>query len=266
MGLILKDGINLDLIKTALLAFLSIGILLFLINYLPFLKAIFPNYSFQFGGLIGNTSFVGIPIASALINSGYLPNDAINLSVGFDLGTTLFAWIFGPIFLQDTINKYELLNAKGLLKALLSSPASKGIIGVLLAYLFGIEKELGILLSIPTTIVLSLAILVVGSRLGMIINDNNKINEINNQIKSSIVLKLFILPMVIFCVGKLLNFSHYQTTATVIQAATPTAISTILMAEAYKINQRIAATILFTTTLISILTIPLFANLIFISQ
>jgi len=37
----------------------------------------------------------------------------------------------------------------------------------------------------------------------------------------------------------------------------PTAISTILMAEAYGVKQKIASKILFTTTLISIITIPL---------
>ena len=256
MGLILKYGIDISLVRTALLAFSSIGILISLINILPFLKGILPSYSLQFGGLIGNTSFLGIPIASALINSGVLTNDAYNISIGFDLGTTLFAWIFGPFFLQERITQYKFLNLKELIKALLSSPASKGIIGVLFAYLFGLEKDFGTLLTVPTTIVLSLAILVVGSRLGIITNNKNKIIDFNNHIKSSIILKLIIFPLVIFFVGKLLNFSSYQTTATVIQAATPTAISTILMAEAYKINQSIASTILFTTTLTSIITIP----------
>ena len=52
----------------------------------------------------------------------------------------------------------------------------------------------------------------------------------------------------------------------VLQAGTPSAVSTILMAEAYKTNQKIAATILFTTTLISIITIPILANMINFSQ
>ena len=45
--------------------------------------------------------------------------------------------------------------------------------------------------------------------------------------------------------------------AVILQAGTPTAISTILMAEAYGVKQKIASKILFTTTLISIITIPL---------
>ena len=89
MGLLLKEGIDIDLIKTALISFFSIGFLIFLINYLPILKTKLPNYSIQLSGLIGNTSFLGITIAIAL-----LPTNTINLTIGFDLGTTLFAWIF----------------------------------------------------------------------------------------------------------------------------------------------------------------------------
>ena len=164
MGLLLKEGIDLDLIKTALIAFFSIGFLIVSINYLSFLKKLLPNYSLQLAGLIGNTSFLGIPIALAL-----LPTSTINFTIGFDLGTTLFAWIFGPFFLQNktTSNNTE-LNFKELLKAILNSPASRGIIGVLITYLFGTENVLGDYLWIPARIVIILAIVIVGTRLGTV--------------------------------------------------------------------------------------------------
>ena len=63
-----------------------------------------------------------------------------------------------------------------------------------------------------------------------------------------------------------MGFDLNETSAVVLQAGTPSAVSTILMAEAYKTNQKIAATILFTTTLISIITIPILANLVNSSQ
>ena len=75
MGLLLKEGIDLDLIKTALIAFLSIGFLIVLINSLSIFKTRLPNYSLQLAGLIGNTSFLGIPIALAL-----LPTSTINFT------------------------------------------------------------------------------------------------------------------------------------------------------------------------------------------
>ena len=252
MGLLLKEGIDLNLIKSAFLAFSTIGFLIVLVNTFPIFKNRLPNYTLQLAGLIGNTSFLGIPIAMAL-----LPSKTINFTIGFDLGTTLFAWIFGPFFLQEKSLDNNIPNIKGLLNALINSPASRGIIGVLLAYIFQIDEILGNFLWIPARIVIALAIIIVGTRLGLITNQKGKFFDLDEEIKFSILLKLFILPFIIFLVSRLLNFDFNQSAAVILQAGTPTAISTILMAEAYRIKQKIASKILFTTTLISIVTIPL---------
>ena len=252
MGLLLKEGIDINLIKSAFLAFSVIGFLITLINLIPIFNKRLPNYTLQLAGLIGNTSFLGIPIALAL-----LPSTTINFTIGFDLGTTLFAWIFGPFFLQEKSKSNNIPNIKGLLNALVNSPASRGIIGVLLAYLFQIDEILGDFLWIPARIVIALAIIIVGTRLGIITNLKGKVSDLNEEIKFSILLKLFIFPFIIFLVCKSLNFNFYQSSAVILQAGTPTAISTILMAEAYGIKQQTASKILFTTTLISIITIPL---------
>ncbi len=260
MGLLLKEGIDLNLIKSAFLAFSLIGFLIALINKIPIFKKRLPNYTLQLAGLIGNTSFLGIPIGIAL-----LPSTTINFTIGFDLGTTLFAWIFGPYFLQEKSEHKTIPSLKGLINALINSPASRGIIGVFLAYLFQIDEVLGNYLWIPARIVIALAIIIVGTRLGIITNQKGRILDLNDEIKFSIILKLFILPSIVFLVCKFLNFGFYQSLAVILQAGTPTAISTILMAEAFGVKQKIASKILFTTTLISIITIPLlkiFMNLI----
>tara|TARA_Y100001968_G_scaffold326475_1_gene369598 strand:+ start:1638 stop:2417 length:780 start_codon:yes stop_codon:yes gene_type:complete len=257
MGLLLKVGINADLVKTALLAFSSISIFIFFLNYLPKLKRILPNYSLQMGGLIGNTSFLGIPIAIAL-----LPTNTINFTIGFDLGTTLFAWVFGPYFLQNNNTNYSFINIRTLLKSILSSPASKGIIGVLITYMIGIEKFMGEILWIPARIVIFLAIIVVGTRLGIILNNKKHLLNSIPNIWYSIILKLFIFPIFVFIVCTSFQLNKVETMAIVLQAATPSAISTILMAEAYKKNQETAAKVLFITTIMSIITIPLITVII----
>ena len=252
MGLLLKEGIDINLIKSAFLAFSMIGFLIIQINIFPIFKKRLPNYTLQLAGLIGNTSFLGIPVAMAL-----LPSKTINFTIGFDLGTTLFAWIFGPFFLQEKSQNKNIPNIQGLLNALINSPALRGIIGVLLAYLLQIDEILGNYLWIPARIVIALAIIIVGTRLGIITFQKGKIFDIDEEIKFSILLKLFIFPFIVFLISKFLNFDFYQSSAVILQAGTPTAISTILMAEAYDVKQKIASKILFTTTLISIFTIPL---------
>ena len=257
MGLLLKAGINIDLINSAVLAFISIVCFIVFINYVPILKNIFPNYSLQLSGLIGNTSFLGIPIAIAL-----LPTETINFTIGFDLGTTLFSWIFGPYLLQKTSSNYSFFNLRKLVFSIFNSPASKGIIGVLIIYLFGLESLIGDFLWIPARIVIYLAIIVVGARLGIITNSEKVIFQFKENIKYSLFLKLFILPFFVFVICKILNFEEIATTALVLQAGTPSAISTILMAEAYKNNRELAAKALFKTTIVSTATIPLIFLLI----
>ena len=110
MGLLLKERIDINLIKSAFLAFSLIGFLIVLINLLPIFKKRLPNYTLQLAGLIGNTSFLGIPIAIAL-----LPSNTINFTIGFDLGTTLFAWVFGPFFSSRKINKTKKAWYKGII-------------------------------------------------------------------------------------------------------------------------------------------------------
>jgi len=252
MGLLLKAGINVNLVNSALLAFTTIVCLMVFINYVPVLKNIFPNYSLQLAGLIGNTSFLGIPVAIAL-----LPTETINFTIGFDLGTTLFSWIFGPYLLQKTSTNYSFLNFKKLIFSIFNSPASKGIIGVLIIYLFGLENIIDDFLWIPARLVIYLAIVVVGTRLGIITNNKDIIFEYKENIKYSLFLKLFILPMFVYVICRILNFEVIETTALVLQAGTPSAISTILLAEAYKKQRQLAAKTLFTTTIISTATIPL---------
>ena len=251
MGLLLRAGINIDLINSAILAFTTITFLIICINYVPALKNIFPNYSLQLAGLIGNTSFLGIPIAIAL-----LPTETINLTIGFDLGTTLFSWIFGPYLLQETSPNSSFLNFRKLAFSIFNSPASRGIIGVLLIYLFGLDNIMEDLLWIPARFVIYLAIIVVGARLGIITNSKKIIFKFKNNINYSLCLKLFILPICVYVTCRIFNLEKIETTALVLQAGTPSAISTMLLAEAFKTQRELAAKALFSTTIASTITIP----------
>lgn len=252
MGLLLKTGINNDLVISALIAFLTILFLIISINLVPVLKNKLPNYSLQLGGLIGNTSFLGIPLAIAL-----LPTSTINFTIGFDLGTTLFAWIFGPYLLHKKSIKNSSLNFTRFLSSIFISPASRGIIGVLVVYLLGLEDIMGEILWIPARIVIVFAIIIVGTRIGIITKDKTSFFDLKDGLKYTVLLKILFLPLIIYLICCVINFNKIETIALVLQAATPSAISTILMAEAYKVNQDLAAKILFTTTTISMISLSL---------
>ena len=125
-----------------------------------------------------------------------------------------------------------------------------------------LDHFIGEILWIPARIVIFLAIAVVGSRLGIITKNKSNLLSFNNEIKNSIVLKLLIFPLLIYLTTIVFKFEKLEVLALVLQAGTPSAISTILMAEAYKTNQDLAAKILFLTTICSITTIPLITFLL----
>ena len=116
---------------------------------------------------------------------------------------------------------------------------------------------IGDFLWFPARFVIFLAIIVVGARLGIITNSKEMLFQISENIKYSLILKLFILPSFIYVICRILNFQSIGITALVLQAGTPSAISTILLAEAYKKQRDLAAKALFVTTIISIATIPI---------
>ena len=258
MGLLLKNGVDLNLLRSAVITFLTILFLIVIINIVPQLKKIFSSYTLQFSGLIGNTSFLGIPIAMAL-----LPPSTIDLTIGFDLGTTFFAWLFGPYLLQNKKTKNNSFNVREILIGIISSPASKGIIGVLITYQLGIETYLGKILWIPAIVIIFLAIIVVGTRLGIIMKKRENIIDFSGGLQYSVLLKLLVFPFIFFILSMPFNFTKAEIAALILQASTPTAISTILMAESYKINQDIAAKSVFVTTIISIFSIPIIRFFLF---
>ena len=101
-----------------------------------------------------------------------------------------------------------------------------------------------------------------GARLGIITNSKKVIFQFKENIKYSLILKLFVLPIFVYVLCRILNFEVMETTALVLQAGTPSAISTILMAEAYKKQRELAANTLFITTIVSTATIPIIFLLI----
>ena len=125
--------------------------------------------------------------------------------------------------------------------------------------MLGLEKISGDFLWIPARFVIFLAIIVVGTRLGIITNNKKILFKLEKNIKYSTFLKLFLLPVFVYIICEIMNMQKIEIAALVLQAGTPSAISTILLAEAYKTKRDLAAKNLFATTIISITTIPLIA-------
>ena len=255
-GLLLKSGLDFPLIQSALLALVAIGILMTIICFFPVLKQYIPKRALQLGSGFGNTGYFGIPVSLAL-----LPNKALVYSIGFDLGATLVIWTLGPVLLTDKSKKLRGSNyMKVFFKALSNSPAIKGLIGASIIKLSPWQEQITAYLWVPSRIVIVLALVTVGIRLGWLRKSNlSKIKDQFISIQNSLILKLFGLPLIMLIVCQITRIPSLMRNALVLQAAAPTAISILLISQAATKDEREATSLVMFSTLVALITIPLWS-------
>ena len=113
-------------------------------------------------------------------------------------------------------------------------------------------------LSIPSRIVIALALMIVGMRLGSFDSAKTSVNgNLRLLVQPSLLIKLIILPALMWSLAKVFSLSTLMCNALVLQAATPTAISVLLLAESSGQEQQVAASLVAWSTLIALVTVPI---------
>ncbi len=258
MGLLLKAGIEWRLLQAAAMAVLAICLLLLSLSLLPKLRGLISTPTLRLGSAIGNTAYFGIPVALAL-----LPSETLSISIGYDLGTTLLAWSLGPALMAGSFESGQQRTFGDLVKTLFSSPATKGLCGALLVQLTPWSDSIAMFLWVPSRILIVLALLVVGMRLGYLgSSENSNFRSLASKITPSLLIKLLVLPALMLVLCLLFNLPDMTRRALVLQAAAPTAVSLLLMAEASGKDQETATALVVWSTLAAVLIVPLWFILI----
>jgi predicted permease len=214
-------------------------------------------------GLGGDLLVAGA--AAGLINgSGFLlllgvapllPPQALGYSITYDLVGTLITWSVGPLL----IGGLAVTPAK-LLAIFLDSPALKGLAIALAIHLTPWGDAVAGLLWIPSRLVLLLALAVVGMRLGVMLMRPEgaaiRTGE-GGPLATALAFKLLVLPLLALVVGQLLRLPELVRHAVVLQAAAPTAISVLLIAEAAGMHQDRTAHLVLWSTLLALVSVPL---------
>ncbi len=253
MALLLRSGLDWLLFQALLMTLLAIGLLIAVIRIFPKLRRGIGSHSLLLGSVFGNSGYFGIPVSLAL-----LPNHSLSFSIGYDLGATLLVWTLGPMLLSEfspQLNgKYAWTNLLGVLT---TSPASKGLVGAVLIQWTPWSEQIASALWIPSRIVIVLALTVVGIRLGSFDFAKDPFNRnLRLLIQPILLMKLFVLPALMLALAKAFSLSSLMCNALVLQAATPTAISVLLLAEASGKDQDVAAFLVSWSTLIALVTVP----------
>ena len=264
MGLLLKGGLNNSLLSTAAMAAAAIMLMLMVLRRWQRGGDQWLSPTLQLGSCVGNTAYFGIPVALAL-----LPPEALSISIGYDFGATLFAWGLGPIWLAGSSSEAHPHRWRVLINHLSSSPASRGLLGALLVMATPWQTTIATALWMPSRVVIVLALTVVGMRLAGLSDTNSTtlqtdaIRSAHNKIlNAALGCKLLLFPAFVLGLSLILPISAFARQALVLQAAAPTAISVLLMAETEQADSTAAAQLIWRSTLIALVTVPIWAVLL----
>ena len=256
MGLLLKGGIHWSMATNALIAALAIGLWMLGLQGLPSEAKPVDSPALQIGCAVGNTAYFGIPVALAL-----LPSQALPISIGYDLGATLLAWSLGPFWLKQEAGGW-----RELMRHVMSSPATRGLLAALIVKATPWSNAIASALWLPSRMVIVLALVVVGMRLGSIqsarANETQQATQLanrsgNQQLHAALACKLLLFPAWVWLLCSLLSLEPLTCQALVLQGAAPASISMLLMAEQAGRDAELAASLLLRSTLLALISVPL---------
>lgn len=256
MGLLLKGGIHWSMAMNALIAALAIGLWMLGLQRLPREAKPVDSPALQIGCAVGNTAYFGIPVALAL-----LPSQALPISIGYDLGATLLAWSLGPFWLKQEAGGW-----RELMGHVMSSPATRGLLAALIVKATPWSNAIASALWLPSRLVIVLALVVVGMRLGSIqsarANATQPATQLanrsnNQQLHAALACKLLLFPAWVWLLCSLLSLEPLTCQALVLQGAAPASISMLLMAEQAGRDAEQAASLLLRSTLLALVSVPL---------
>ena len=256
MGLLLHGGLNGSLFGMALLAVAAIALMLIILRWLSPGIAALRRPDLQLASCIGNTAYFGIPATLAL-----LPAEALPVSIGYDLGATLLIWGLGPLWLtRDSPAETTRERWRDLLGHLSSSPATRGLLGALIVKASPWHEPIRDALWLPSRAVIVLALVVVGMRLGDIAARKLKTPAVD--LSAPLICKLVLFPALMLLISLAFPLPGYARQALVLQAAAPTAISVLLIAESEQLNASRTAQLILISTLAALFSVPIWGLLL----
>lgn len=250
VALLLRAGLRPAEGTAALLTLVLCGGGLLLSCRWPWLRRQLQHPSLQLGAVVGNTAYFGLPVAIAL-----LPPEALAASISYDLVGTLLTWGLGPRLLGQPAPGW---------RGLLSNPVLRALALALPLGLSPWGGAIGAALWWPARLVLWLLLLLVGMRLGTLLEALRAGPPPSRRpLAVALLLKLGLLPALALLLGLALRLDPALLAAVVLQAAAPTAMSVVLLAEHGNGRETIpAARLVLWSTLLALVSVPLWWTLL----
>lgn len=206
-------------------------------------------YEFLF--VITNYGFMGWPVSYALFG-----DDGIFYSSVFAIPINISFYLYGSIIFSKVSGKRSRFS----LRQLLTPPNIATAIG-LLFFIFSISlpSQISGVVSLLSATTTPLAMAIAGMTLAAF---SFRTVFSNRNVFLFTFLRLLVLPFVLFLILKMFRIDGLLLAIPVIIAAMPAPPNVTVLTEQYHADSYLAAQIIFITTLLSVVTIPLFGYLV----
>lgn len=203
----------------------------------------------HFANVFVNTGYVGFPILNAM----YGPEGVVYGSI-FNIFFVLFVWTYGIILFKGRLTVSELMQE--LKKALLNPSILAVCVGFLIMFLN--IRIPGVIISASRGIgnlTGPLSMMIIGCILSKV---KIKIYLRDWTVYYGAMIKLIIIPMIIYLAALLIGTSSIAINTVIIMTALPASAMTSILADAFDKEKEYAAFVVSITTLLSLFTILFF--------
>lgn len=232
--------------------------LLFLVSYfVQFLLQIEPEHRGLFKSMFSNsnTVFVGLPVNMALFGKASVPYVLI-----YYMANTTFFWTLGVYLIRKDGDSQERMSIGEILKKIFSPPLLGFILGVLLV-LFNINLPNFILTDTKYIgdLTIPLSMFFIGMKLAQV---GIKNIHFSRDMLGICCGRFFLAPLLTFALVLSAPVPVIMKEVFVIQSAMPVMTNAPVVAKLYHADSDYAAVMVTTTTILSIIVVPILMNLV----
>lgn len=200
----------------------------------------------QYGTMVSNAGFMGMPIAESVFGSTGLLYASI-----FLIPQRIFMWSSGLSLFAKT-------ESGSVFKKVATNPC---IIAIYIGIIVMIAKMYGINLPAPVTQTLAaisscntaLSMFVIGGILTEVSGDE----ILDKEVFFYSFVRLIALPLIILFITRLLRLDVLPANVCVLLSAMPAASATAMLAQKYNANAKYASKLVFVSTMLSLITLPI---------
>lgn len=204
--------------------------------------------------VLTNCGFMGYPLSLAVFGE-----KGLFLMIIANAVFMLYTYSVGVVML--VYGRDEKLTIRAALKSVVSIPVVSAIAGLLI-FAFGIQLPplLGNFLDTVGGITIPLSMIIIGIQLA-----ESKAGEVlkNKNILETLLLRLILFPAILFLIFMGIPMDPFVRCIVIFAMVMPSAAVIPMLSEIYGANAKLAAQVVFITTLCSLITIPFFAMFLY---